>query len=201
MNSLTRVSILLALIVALAAPLNAAQKQGAPTDKKPAAEPDKKPAVPRDKKPADPNRQKKSAGVSRKGFQLPGNVRSALTPEQSEKAAQIEQEYAAKLNEAATTIHTILTPERRKAQAEAAARALDGLLSDQEKTDLKAAQESLGTLQVELRGKIMELLTDEQKSQLKKRRNADDKKVRQPNEKSTARGQRLDPIRSTFPEN
>ena len=97
-------------------------------------------------------------------------MRTALTPEQSEQAAQIQKEYAAKLDEAAATVAAILTPERRKAQAEAAARALDALLSDKEKADLKAAQESLGTLQDELRGKIMELLTDGQKSQLRKRR-------------------------------
>ncbi|HUE73931.1 MAG TPA: hypothetical protein VMP01_23830 [Pirellulaceae bacterium] len=185
MSSSTRVAIALFVIVAFVSPLRADQKNDVPQDKKSVAVREKESAAKRDKKPRGEKGAKDTATL-RKMFQLPENVRATLTPEQSAKAEQIEKEYAAKLSEAATTINAILTAERRKAQAEAAARALDALLSDQEKADLKAAQESLAALQDELRGKFVELLTDEQKSQLKQQRGAGNKKTGQPSEKQPA---------------
>jgi hypothetical protein len=104
-------------------------------------------------------------------FELPKPLQDSLTEEQKAQIAELQKQYGAKLEEAAAKVGGILTPELRKAQAEAAAAAaaklLEEKLSEQQRADLKTAQTELETVQRELREKLMALIPEEQRAKLK----------------------------------
>jgi hypothetical protein len=117
----------------------------------------------------------KSAGLAKgagaKMFELPKPIQDALSDEQKAQVAELQKEYGPKLEQAASTLGKILTPDLRKEQAEAAAAAaqkvLDEKLSDAQKADLKTAQAELETVQRELKEKLLALVPEAQRSALK----------------------------------
>ena len=95
---------------------------------------------------------------------------------------ELKTEYAGKLQDAMKKVNEIYTPEQRKALREArktaAAEGKKGKqlkeavdaaveISPEQKQTLADAQKALRGLQMEVRGKVVALLTDEQKEHIK----------------------------------
>jgi hypothetical protein len=106
----------------------------------------------------------------------------ALTNDQKAKLNDLRKEYTPKLEEADAKISKIMTPERRKAAADAAKEAKAAgkkgkdlaaavqaalKLSQEEQDQLKQANQARGKLVSEIVKKKMALLTDEQKALLR----------------------------------
>jgi hypothetical protein len=179
---------LTAALLLAGAPVRAADEPKVP-EKTAAGKPNVKESAEGQKKRDDANRAKEEAvgkkkaegggvkapgaekAASAKMFELPKPLQDTLTEEQKAQIAELRKEYGAKLEGAAATLGKILTPELRKAQAEAAAAAaqkvLEDKLSEQQRTDLKAAQAEMETVQRELREKLMALISEEQRAALK----------------------------------
>jgi Spy/CpxP family protein refolding chaperone len=103
-----------------------------------------------------------------------------LTDEQKAKVADLKKEYGPKLKEAHDQMDSILTPEQKKDRDEAlkAAKAEKKRLSpkelgevmkltDEQKAKMAEAGKANHALYKEVRDKVMEILTPEQKDQLK----------------------------------
>ncbi len=105
-----------------------------------------------------------------------------LTPEQSEKVAALDKEFAPKLKGLTEKRNAIITPEQRKAGREALNAAKDAgktgrelkdayaavvRYTDEQKQQFQDIQTDLKELHKTIQGKFNELLTDEQKSQIK----------------------------------
>jgi Spy/CpxP family protein refolding chaperone len=103
-----------------------------------------------------------------------------LTEEQKAKVKDLKKEYGPKLKEAGQKAASILTAEQKKARDEAikAAKAANKKvnpkelnevmkLTDEQKTKMDAARKEAQALAKEVNDKIMEILTPEQKEQLK----------------------------------
>ncbi|HVV99862.1 MAG TPA: hypothetical protein VHB77_05960 [Planctomycetaceae bacterium] len=118
-------------------------------------------------------------------FNLPAAI--TLTDEQRTKLDEVKKEYSPKVSELLDKKNGILTADQKKARAEAvkAAKA-EGKkgkdlmaageeamkLSDDQKEQMAAVDKDLKALNKEIRGKITEFLTDEQKAALKKPKKA-----------------------------
>lgn len=124
-------------------------------------------------------KEKKAQGPQAGGqiFKLPEEVK--LTEEQQEKLNGLKKEYGPKLAEAQKKIDDILTTDQKSARKDALAKAKaenakgkarqtlinDALkLTDEQQPKWDAAQKEAQELQATVRGKISELLTDEQKA-------------------------------------
>jgi Spy/CpxP family protein refolding chaperone len=151
-----RTCVLLAVAMLVALPVMAA-------DKKPAA---KKPA----KCPAAAYVERMLQGIT-------------LTEDQKAKLGEIQKEFGPKLVDASKKRQAILTPEQRKAEAEAAKaaraegkkgkdlmQAVQNAVkpSDEQKAKLAEVQKERAALEKGLREKAIGVLTAEQKAQLKK---------------------------------
>ena len=105
-----------------------------------------------------------------------------LTSDQKTAVEALKKEYGPKLKEVHQKVEGILTPEQKKARAEAlkAANAAGKKgpdlhkavvaavkLTDDQKSQMDAARKDVQALQKEVRGKLMAILTPEQKNQLK----------------------------------
>ena len=115
--------------------------------------------------------------------QVDGMVRTlTLTDEQKTKLDEIKKEFGPKLM-AAMKKMDVLTPEQKKAKAEAAKKAKEAgkkgkeareavdaavNITDQQKADMAEAKKEMGAIGKELKEKVMAVLTDEQKQRLKK---------------------------------
>ncbi len=164
--------LVLALVLAMAAPLMAQREGRRREGKKP--RPEKKEPRP---------------------FMFQGLLKEIeLTAEQKAKLEQLKKEMGPKLMEARKKMQGIFTQEQRKARAEAqkAAKAagkkgreiraaLEAAvkLTEEQKAKLAAAKKAAGELQKQVREKIMALLTPEQKEAIKERM----KKLRQEGKK------------------
>ncbi len=106
-----------------------------------------------------------------------------LTADQKDKIDQIRKECGPKVAEAQKKLDEILTPEQRRARAEAAKeakaagkkgkeamQAIDEAmkLTDEQKEKIAQARKAMAALQKEIRGKVMEVLTEEQRENLTK---------------------------------
>ena len=116
-------------------------------------------------------------------FKLPPTV--TLTDEQQTKLEEVKKEFSPKVSELLDKKNGILTADQKKARADAvkAAKA-EGKkgkdltsageeamkLSDDQKEQMAAVDKDLQALNKEIRGKITEFLTDEQKASLKKKK-------------------------------
>lgn len=104
-----------------------------------------------------------------------------LTGEQKEKLKDICKEFSPKFKEAAKKMD-VFTPEQKKARAEAEKEARAAgkkgkeffeavakavTLTDEQKAQLKEAGKEMGALNKELRAKVEEVLTPEQKEKIK----------------------------------
>lgn len=125
--------------------------------------------------------KKVPAKPSDAAFRFPKQVQ--LTDEQKTKLEELKKEYAPKLDALDARIAPILTPERQKVAKDARKKATDEgkkgkdvqeavaaalNLPAEEQAKLKEATAERGKLMKEINAKKMELLTDEQKAQLKK---------------------------------
>jgi len=114
---------------------------------------------------------------------LPILAKLDLSADQKAKIEEINKEFGPKVTEARKKLDEILTPEQRRARAEAnkeakaagkkgkeLRQAIDEAmkLSDEQKTKVAEARKALAALQKEIRGKVMDLLTEEQKENVKK---------------------------------
>lgn len=106
-----------------------------------------------------------------------------LTADQKAKIEELKKEFGPKVAEAAKKLDEILTAEQKQARAEAsktakaagkkgkeAQQAVDEAmkLTDEQKDKMAEARKAMAALQKEIRGKVMDLLTAEQKENLKK---------------------------------
>jgi len=114
-----------------------------------------------------------------------------LTADQKKEVAAINKEFGPKLAEVQKKIRSVITPEQRKARSAASKKAkADGLkgkaaraevqaalnLTDDQKTEMKDLnKERQGVLKA-ARAKFVELLTDEQKAKLPKKKGKKKKK-------------------------
>jgi len=107
-----------------------------------------------------------------------------LTDDQKAKLGEITKECGPKMVELQKKIDSILTDDQKKARAEAmktakaegktgkeAANAVDAALkmTDDQKAKMAEARKEMSVLDKGLRGKVMEVLTAEQKEELKKK--------------------------------
>jgi Spy/CpxP family protein refolding chaperone len=126
----------------------------------------------KEKKKADP-------GANAQVFQLPKDIQ--LNAEQQAKLDALKKEYGPKVAELQKQLNEILTPEQRKAREEAAAQIkeekLDGKerqqkilaalkLTPEQQEKWDTAQKRTTELNVTIRGKIGEFLTDEQRAKV-----------------------------------
>ena len=82
-------------------------------------------------------------------------------------------------------------PGRRRCPAIATALVLEEKLSEQQRTDLKAAQAEMETVQRELREKLMALISEEQRAALKIGTGSKEKKsAGEPKQKAAAAGEK-----------
>ena len=118
-------------------------------------------------------------------FKLPPAI--TLTDEQQTKLEEVKKEYSPKVSELLDKTNGILTAEQKQARADAvkAAKA-EGKkgkdltaageeamkLTDDQKQQMASVDKDLQALNKEIRGKITEFLTDEQKTALKKPKKA-----------------------------
>lgn len=166
MKTMLRSVCLMTLAGVLAAPLLAADGEA---------------AAPK-KKAARPQRQQRQVGA-RNLFRLPKSI--ALSEEQQSKVDALSKEYAPKMGELLKKSSSILTEEQQQARREAfrAAReagkkgkefraAVDDAvtLTEEQKESQKSVREEMRKLMEEARGKLAEVLTADQKEQLKKAR-------------------------------
>lgn len=124
-------------------------------------------------------KKKADAGANAQVFKLPDTVQ--LTPEQQEKLDALKKEHGPKVAELQKKADDVLTPEQKaarkdalakaktdqvkgKAQREAVMTALN--LTPEQKTKWDAAQAEVKAYNATVRGKIGELLTDEQKASI-----------------------------------
>lgn len=107
-----------------------------------------------------------------------------LSEEQKGKVEALRKEYEPKLAEGQAKLDSILTPEQKKAQEEAIAKAKEAgktgrelfeagrnavQLTEEQQKQMKEVRTHIAELQRQIREKIMGLLTDEQKAELRKR--------------------------------
>lgn len=107
-----------------------------------------------------------------------------LSEEQKGKVEALRKEYEPKLAEGRAKLDGILTPEQKKAQKEAIAKAKEAgktgrelfeasrnavQLTEEQQKQMKEVRTHIAELQHQIREKIMGLLTDEQKAELRKR--------------------------------
>lgn len=168
MTNFVRSLTLAALLGGLALPLAAAQnEEGKKKDGKAAAEP---------------------AAM----YKLPDTV--VLTEEQTAKLDEVKKEYAPKFQALSKKGNDVLTKEQRKARREAQQKAKEEgkkgkelqaavdaalMLSDDQKKQLDEVKAETAKLRTEMEGKVVALLTDEQKAQVeaaKKKANKKNKK-------------------------
>lgn len=132
------------------------------------------------KKGKKPGGKKKPAAAAVEKL-VPKAVAETLTDEQKAKIEAIAKEYQPKLNELKKKLAGVVTPQQRKARAEAlkkarqegkkgkealkAAEEAAGLSEDQKK-QVKDIQKQIAELTRELRAKIAEVLTPEQRAKL-----------------------------------
>jgi Spy/CpxP family protein refolding chaperone len=105
-----------------------------------------------------------------------------LTDDQKEKVEKIKQEFTPKLDELRKKMTEVLTPEQRKAEQEARKNAKQAgkkgkeaedmvreavKPTDEQQQKLDSLRKEMGALMKEIRGKLMDLLTDDQKAELK----------------------------------
>ena len=115
---------------------------------------------------------------------LPKEIQSTLSDEQKKKIAALDEEFGPKLAELAKKRGSILTPEQKKAEAEARKVARDAgkkrkelqeavdaalKLTDEQKRQLAELKKESGPLNKTIRDKVLGLLTDDQKAKLPKR--------------------------------
>jgi Spy/CpxP family protein refolding chaperone len=108
-----------------------------------------------------------------------------LTDDQKSKLTALDKQYAPKQKELATTMDKVLTADQKKARREAVEAARKAgkrgpevwqsiqaamKLSDAQKTKLAEGRKAMQTLNKDVRGKVNEILTPEQKEVLKKAR-------------------------------
>jgi hypothetical protein len=123
---------------------------------------------------------KAQAKPSDKAFTFPKQIQ--LTDEQKAKLEDLKKEYGPKLDEIDTRLAPIMTPERQKAAAEARKKATDDgkkgkevqeavlaalNLSAEDQAKYTEATKDRAKLMKEVNAKKMDLLTDDQKAQLK----------------------------------
>jgi Skp family chaperone for outer membrane proteins len=119
------------------------------------------------------------AGAASQAFQLPKEI--TLTPEQQAKMDALKKEHGPKLAELQKKADDLLTAEQKQARKDAIAKAktdkLEGKarreaiesslkLTPEQKTKYDAAQKELQAKTTEVRGKIAEFLTEEQKEKV-----------------------------------
>jgi Skp family chaperone for outer membrane proteins len=117
------------------------------------------------------------AGAGSQAFQLPKEI--TLTTEQQAKLDALKKEHGPKLAELQKKVDDLLTAEQKQARKDAVAKAktdkLEGKarrealesalkLTPEQKTKYDAANKDLQAKVTEVRGKIAEFLTDEQKA-------------------------------------
>lgn len=134
-----------------------------------------------DEQPAAKGKKKgKKAAATPAAFKLPDAI--SLSAEQQTKLDELKTQYVDKLREAMKKVNDVYTAEQRtavqSARKTAAAEGKKGKqlkaaveaavqLSDDQKQKLSEAQSQLMALQKEVRGKVVGLLTDEQKELVK----------------------------------
>jgi hypothetical protein len=134
---------------------------------------------------AQEKKKAKRTGENAPVFQLPKTI--TLTAEQQAKLDAVKKEYGPKVVAAQDKVSAALTAEQRKARQEAQKAAKEAgkkgkelkaavdaavTLSDDQKKQLEAAEGEMKTLSNEIRGKISEFLTAEQKEALKTKKKA-----------------------------
>jgi gas vesicle protein len=107
-----------------------------------------------------------------------------IADEQKPKFAELCKEFGPKMKDVMKKNQDVLTPEQKKAQAEAVKAAKEAgkkgkeidaaiaavvTLTDEQKAQRAEIKKEMGGLEKELRGKLMDVLTDEQKEQIKKK--------------------------------
>ncbi len=142
-------------------------------------------ALAEDKKDAKKDTKKPAAEPYANVFSFPKQI--TLTAEQKTKLADLKKEYTPKLAEADKKIAGIMTAERKKSAEEASKKAkADGKkgkelqeavnsalnLSKDEQAQLKECNQSKGKLTAEIKKKMSDLLTAEQKEQAKPKKPA-----------------------------
>ncbi|MCA9113672.1 MAG: hypothetical protein KDA79_01205 [Planctomycetaceae bacterium] len=167
MKTMLRSVCLMTLAGVLAAPLLAADGEAAAPKKKAARQ----------------QQQQRQQGRARNMFRLPKSI--ALSEEQQAKVDALSKEYAPRMGELLKKSNEILTEDQQKARREAfrAAReagkkgkdfraAVDAAvqLTDEQKQTQKAVRAEMQKLMEEGRSKLAEILTADQREQLKKAR-------------------------------
>ncbi len=161
MKQSVRVVLTLSLVVLLGSSLLAAEQQKGKKGKK--------------------GRQQRKPSVVRL---LPKEVQATFSDEQKEKIALLNKEFGPKLVEFAKKRASILSPEQKKAQAEARKAATEAgkkgkelqeavkaamKLTDVQKKQLAELAKVTAPLNKTIREKVLALLTDEQKAKIPKR--------------------------------
>lgn len=136
---------------------------------------------------ADEKKKKKKA-KGPAAVKVPKGVE--LTDAQQEQVAALEKEYGPKIAELRQKLGSIMTDEQRQAQQVAAKAAKEAgkkgkelkqavqaavQLTDAQQEQLKEVRQEMRSLMKEARGKLLDLLTDEQKSQIKGKRKKEKK--------------------------
>jgi len=136
---------------------------------------------------ADKDKKKKKRKKGKKArvvnvVRLPKSVRDTLTDEQKKQIAAINKQYAPKLVELVKKRAGIITPDQRRARAEAikAARkagkkgkelrkaVADSVkITDEQKKQMQALRKEFRSLRAEVNKKVRALLTDDQRAKLK----------------------------------
>lgn len=141
---------------------------------------------------ADDAKKKKKAGKGKgnnravaAAFKLPASIQ--LSADQKGALEKLKSEYKGKLLDSAKKANSVLSAEQRKARAEAVKAAKEAgkkgkaiqeaasaalKLTDEQKSQMAEARKEMASLRKEIRGKISELLTDEQKASLKSKKGA-----------------------------
>ena len=119
-----------------------------------------------------------------------------LTVDQKKQVAAINKEFGPKLAAVQKKINTVITPDQRKARSAANKKAkADGVkgkarnaaiqaalnLSDDQKTKMKELAKERQAVQKAARAKFVEILTDEQKAKLPKKKGKKKKKKKKKN--------------------
>lgn len=127
--------------------------------------------------------KKQGGGAQAFAFQLPKAVTETLTDEQKKSIGDLRKEYAPKLREINMKRTKIVSREKlqaaNKARQEARKNGTKGAelqkvfqdalgLNDEQKKEMAAVNKEQQTLNQEIRGKLLKLLTDEQKEKLPK---------------------------------
>ncbi|MCS7306429.1 MAG: hypothetical protein NZ602_15135 [Thermoguttaceae bacterium] len=106
-----------------------------------------------------------------------------LSEEQKQKIENLRKEYEPKLSELREKLDAIITPEQKKAREEAIKKAKEEgktgrelfeairnavKLTEEQQNKMKEVQTQIGQLAREIRGKLDEILTEEQRAQLRR---------------------------------